>query len=344
MQRKSSPVQGSAGSLLGWLDKMPNARVGVLGDFAADHYLLGTTSRISREAPVLILKKREDSVRPGQAGNSAANLAALGVQCTAFGVVGDDAQGDSLLHALEVQGIRTSGIIASREVRTIVKTRVLAGGHHAALQQVIRLDDDEGLQITETIRNDLRARLAEALPDLDALLVSDYGYSTVDESLWKLASSRIRVGRGRYRPPVFRVLDSRHGLKRLRGADVITPNETEVYDQLGIARYQGVDPVPAGERMMKEAGCRGMIMTRGNEGMLVFEGRGKPRQLSIFGSDEVTDVTGAGDTVAAVVAAVSAAGGTLIQAARLANVAAGLSVMKRGAATVSPDEIRAALA
>lgn len=329
--------------LLRWLDEFPKVRVGVLGDFAADHYLLGTTARISREAPVLILKKREDTVRPGQAGNSAANLAALGVECTAFGVVGDDAQGDSLLHSLEVQGIHTSGIITSTDVRTIVKTRVLAGGHHAALQQVIRLDDDEGLKLTPTIREDLTARLEEALPELDALLVSDYGYSTVDESIWKLVSQRRKGRSGKNSGPVFRVLDSRHGLTRLKGADVITPNETEVYDHLGIMRYEGADPLPAGEQLLKSSRARGMVMTRGNEGMLVFAGKRKPTRIPIFGSDEVTDVTGAGDTVAAVVAAVSAAGGTLLQAARLANVAAGLSVMKRGAATVSPDEIRAAL-
>jgi D-glycero-beta-D-manno-heptose-7-phosphate kinase len=249
-------------ALVKWLDRLPKVRVGVLGDFAADHYLLGTTARISREAPVLILKKREDSVRPGQAGNSAANLAALGVQCTAFGVVGDDAQGDALLSALELQGIRTSGIIASPEVRTIVKTRILAGGHHAALQQVIRLDDDEGLKITDMIRQDLHARLSEALPELDALLVSDYGYSTVDASTWRLVSTKPARGKGD-RGPIFRVLDSRHGLMKLTGADVITPNETEVYDHLGIMRYEGADPVPAGERLMKLAKCRGMIMTRG---------------------------------------------------------------------------------
>jgi D-glycero-beta-D-manno-heptose-7-phosphate kinase len=330
-------------ALLKWLERLPKVHVGVLGDFAADHYLLGTTARISREAPVLILKKREDSVRPGQAGNSAANLAALGVQCTAFGVVGDDAQGDALLSALELQGIRTSGIIASPDVRTIVKTRVLAGGHHAALQQVIRLDDDEGLTITGTIREDLHERLAEALPELDALLISDYGYSTVDAATWKLVSSRQRRGKGKSRGPVLRILDSRHGLMKLTGADVITPNETEVYDHLGIVRYDGADPVPAGARLMKAAKCRGMIMTRGNEGMLVFADRGRPTHIPIHGSDEVTDVTGAGDTVAAVVAAVSAAGAELRVAAELANVAAGLAVMKRGAATVSPDEIRAAL-
>lgn len=340
---KAASSESTSRGLIRWLDKFPKVRVGVLGDFAADHYLLGTTARISREAPVLILKKREDSVRPGQAGNSAANLAALGVQCTAFGVVGDDAQGDSLLSSLEMQGIRTTGIIASTEVRTIVKTRVLAGGHHAALQQVIRLDDDEGLKMTPTIREDLTMRLMEALPDLDALLVSDYGYSTVDESIWKLISQRRKVKGGKGLAPVFRVLDSRHGLNRFKGADVVTPNETEVFDHLGIVRYEGASPAPAGEKLLKSSRARGMVMTRGNEGMLVFDGKRKPTPLAIFGSDEVTDVTGAGDTVAAVVAAVSAAGGSLIQAARLANVAAGLSVMKRGAATVSPEEIRAAL-
>lgn len=331
-----------------WMDKFPKLRVGVVGDFAADHYLVGATSRISREAPVLILKKREDSVRPGQAGNSAANLAALGVKCYAFGVVGDDAQGDALLAALEERKVNTSGLIASRQVRTLVKTRILAGAHHATSQQVIRLDDDEGLHINKTIRKDLSERLRDALPRLDAILVSDYGYGSVDAGLWKLISGHHVKRRGGKtasgkKHSILRVVDSRYALKKWKGADIITPNETEVFAHLGLRSYDTVDPVEAGRRLIDQTKCEGMVMTRGNEGMIVFSGRGRPRQIPIFGSDEVTDVTGAGDTVAAVVTAVCAAGGDLNQAATLANIAGGLVVMKRGAAVAMRPELRRAL-
>ncbi|MBI1783806.1 bifunctional hydroxymethylpyrimidine kinase/phosphomethylpyrimidine kinase [Candidatus Sumerlaeota bacterium] len=322
--------------LLRWLAKFPKLRVGVIGDFAIDHYLVGKTSRISREAPVLILKKLEDFVRPGQAGNSAANLAALGASCTAFGVIGPDREGDRLIESLRSHGIATSGLVRAAKGRSIIKTRVLAGAHHTTLQQVIRLDDDEGLAVGPAERKKLASRLKAALPRLDAILVSDYGYGTVDLALWNLLGAKRNGG------PI-RVLDSRFGLGTLRGADVITPNETEVFAHLGIEKFAGADPIEAGRRLIREAEAVGMVMTRGNEGMLVFDGPAPPKVIPIFGTDEVTDVTGAGDTVAAVVTAVLAAGGTLAEAASLANVAAGLKVMKRGAAAVPSEEIRAAI-
>lgn len=320
-----------------WLGAFPSLRVGVIGDFAADHYVVGMTSRISREAPVLILKKREEFVLPGQAGNSAANLAALGVKCVALGFVGDDREGGALVRALAERGVDTSGIVKTAEGGTIVKTRILSGAHHTTLQQVIRIDDDEALRIGAADRQRLAEIVRRQLPTLDAILVSDYGYGTASPALWRMLRSR--KGRG----PVL-VVDSRYGLRNFKGADVITPNETEVFGHLGIKHFAGTDPAQAGGRLVKATRCRGLVMTRGNEGMIVFAEGATPRAIEIFGSREVTDVTGAGDTVAAVISAVRAAGGPLIEAASLANVAAGLAVMKRGAATVSPSEILAALA
>lgn len=331
---------------LRWLDRFAPLKIGVIGDFSVDHYLVGKTSRISREAPVLILKMNEDSVRPGQAGNSAANLAALGTQCSAFGVVGPDEPGRRLVASLKALGVDTRGLVAAAAGRSVIKTRVLAGAHHTNQQQVIRLDDDEGLEIGPRERRELRRRVLKALPDLDGVLVSDYGYGAIDEELWEAIGAAMtpekNAGRAARRRP--RVLDSRHALGVFRGADVITPNETEVFAHLGIERFAGVDPVEAGRALIERTGARGLIMTRGNEGMIVFDGAAPPEPIAIFGSDEVTDVTGAGDTVSAVVTAVAAAGGGLLDAARLANIAAGIKVMKRGAATVSPDEIRAAVA
>jgi len=308
-------------------------RIGVLGDFAVDHYLVGKTARISREAPVLILKKQEDSVRPGQAGNSAANLASLGVQCFAFGVVGPDREGARLVDSLRKSGVNTSGMITARKGHSIIKTRIFAGAHHTALQQVIRMDDDEALEIGPRERKELKARLDAALPKLDAVLVSDYGYGSASLDLWKL------IGNHR----ATRILDSRYSLETFTGADVITPNETEVFAHLGIERIAGADPFAAGRKLIGQTQARGLVMTRVNEGTIVFDGNAAPQSIPIFGGDEVTDVTGAGDTVAATVTAVMAAGGSLMEAAQLANVAAGLKVMKRGSASVSPEEIQKAV-
>lgn len=338
-----SPPDGARRkALLGRLKALGGAKIAVLGDFAADHYLVGMTSRISREAPVLILKKLEDYVRPGQAGNSAANLAALGCKCFAFGAVGKDADGEALLEALGERGVDASGIVAVEGARTIVKTRVLSGAHHTTLQQVIRLDDDEGLTIPASARRQLIGRLEDVARTLDAILISDYGYGTVNRALWNLIG-RARRRRSSGGKPALRILDSRYGLGQFKDADVITPNETEVFTHLGIKRFAGADPVEAGRRLLERTRAKAMIMTRGNEGMIVFDGRAAPKSIPIFGSDEVTDVTGAGDTVAATIAAVLASGGALLEAAQLANIAAGLVVMKRGAATVSVPEIERAL-
>lgn len=326
---------------LHWLDKFPPLRVGVIGDFSVDHYLVGKTSRISREAPVLILKMKEDSVRPGQAGNSAANLAALGTRCLAFGVIGPDEPGARLVKSLKALGVDTSGLVMAAGGRSIIKTRVLAGAHHTTQQQVIRLDDDERMEIGARERRELRRRVLAALPTLDAVLVSDYGYHTIDEELWN-AIAAVKTAGGRERR-VRRVLDSRHALGVFQEADVITPNETEVFEHLGIDRFAGADPVEAGRRLIAQTRARGLVMTRGNEGMIVFDDGKPPEPIAIFGQEEVTDVTGAGDTVSAVVTAVTGAGGPLVEAARLANIAAGIKVMKRGAATVTPEEIRAAV-
>lgn len=335
---RNKPRSPEGAQLLDYLDAFPRLRIGVLGDFAADRYLIGSTSRISREAPVLILKKRQDNILPGQAGNSAANLAAIGVECIAFGAIGSDAEGYGLIESLKSRNIDVAGIVEVPNSRTIVKTRILAGGHHAALQQVIRIDDDEGLKLTAAARRELTRRITETLPTLDAVLVSDYGYGTVDAKLWgSMGRSRAKGGKR-----LLRVLDSRYALAKFRDADVITPNETEVFAHLGIEHFNGTDAEAAGHRLVRRTRSRGLIMTRGNEGMIIIE-RGRATHLPIFGSDEVTDVTGAGDTVAAVVAGVRAAGGSLLDAARLANVAAGLAVMKLGAATVSPAEIREAI-
>ncbi len=331
----SGPSLGKLSDLRPWVDRLAGLQVVVLGDLAADHYLVGQTSRISREAPVLILKKREDSIRPGQAGNAAANLAALGVRVRALGFVGDDPEGGRLKAALEAVGVDSAGVVEVPGARTIVKTRVLAGAHHTTLQQVIRLDDDEGLKAGPGPRRRLAELALGAAAEADALLVSDYGYGTVDLRLWR------RLGR---RPRPLRALDSRYGLLKLKGADLITPNETEVFAQLEWPAEARGDPTAAGRALKRLARCRELVMTRGNEGMFVFDGRGRLLRLPIFGTDEVTDVTGAGDTVAAVATAVRAAGGSLQAAARLATVAAGLVVMKRGAATVSPEELGQALA
>ncbi len=326
-------------SLLRLLDRIPRLRIGVIGDLAADHYLVGKTSRISREAPVLILKKQAELIQPGQAGNSAANLAGLGAETFAFGVVGPDERGKGLVQSLLERGVNCAGVIRARNGGTITKTRVLAGAHHTNLQQVIRLDDDENLRVVPAERRKLAATLKKILPRLDAVLVSDYGYGTVDEELWN-ALGETKAAKGR---KLLRVLDSRHGLGSFRGADVITPNETEVFEHLGIQKFAGADPMEAGKNLIARAACKGLVMTRGNEGMIVFDSGAAPVPLPIYGTDEVTDVTGAGDTVAAVVTAMRAAGASLLEAAQVANVAGGLKVMKRGAVAVGAEEIRAAL-
>lgn len=316
------------------VEAFPKITVTVLGDLVADEFVFGEISRVSREAPVLILKHRDRKVVPGGGANAIYNLADLGVNVLPVGVVGDDEPGRLLLRAFRHKRIPVSGVLKDKTYSTVTKTRILAGFAHTAGQQVVRLDREPSDVPNPHLRRELILAARQYGRASDALLVSDYGYGAATPSLL----NAVREKRGLEKVPV--TLDSRYRMLEFTDITAATPNESEVEEMLRIRIGNDWSRlVAAGDQILGQMNLESLVITRGKDGMVAFPRRHKPVDLPIFGSDEVTDVTGAGDTVIATFTAALAAGATTEEAAQLANYAGGIVVMKRGTATVSQQEL-----
>ena len=314
-------------------------RVVVFGDLIADEYVYGRIARVSREAPVLILEYNSTEILPGGAGNAANNVAALGGTVRLVSLVGRDETGDRLLQALP-RGVERKGLLTPAAYRTPVKTRILAGGIHSAKQQVVRIDRYTGEPVSDRHRAQAERAAMQAIKDADAVLVSDYGSGMVTPRFVGELASRVR----KRNPDLPVLIDSRYALTQYAGLTACTPNESEVEQVLGV-RIDDRRAVleRAGRKLLDQTRMACVLITRGSRGMALFEPGKKTVHIPIFGSDQIADVTGAGDTVMAAMTLALAAGGSFEEAARLANYAGGLVVMKRGTATVSAAELRRAL-
>jgi rfaE bifunctional protein kinase chain/domain len=323
------------------LDRFSRCRIAVIGDFVADEFLYGRVARVSREAPVLILEYDRTEVVPGGAGNAANNVAALGARTRAVGVIGDDDTGRRLRASLHANvDARALAPIAGRPTPT--KTRILAGGIHSAKQQVVRIDRGTRRRATPAERARVATAALAAAASVDGILISDYGFGLVTPRLVAgiRRAARTRTGG---RPPIL--VDSRYELARYTGLTASTPNEAEAEALAGETIGDDLRALErVGRRLLDQTRMGAVLVTRGSRGMALFERGETTRHIPIVGSDEIADVTGAGDTVIATMTLALAAGATAYEAAQLANVAGGLVVMKRGTATVSADELRAALA
>jgi D-glycero-beta-D-manno-heptose-7-phosphate kinase len=320
------------------VNSFPKVTIAVVGDLVADEFIFGEISRVSREAPVLILKHRERTVVPGGGANAINNLASLGINVLPVGVVGEDEPGRLLIREFRRKRIPLSGVLRDKSYTTVTKSRVLAGMTHTARQQVVRIDRepeaDPGLHLKREIIRAAReyARIA------DALLISDYGYGAASPAILNSIRERGRLDR----VPV--VLDSRYRILEYSGIAAATPNEPEVEAALGMKIGNDWQRLcSAGQQLMSRMKLQSLVITRGRDGMVAFEGKHRAADIPIFGSDQVADVTGAGDTVIATFSAAFAAGASTEEAAHLANYAGGIVVMKRGTATVSQVELLDAL-
>ena len=310
----------------------------VVGDLVADEFIFGEISRVSREAPVLILKHRERTVVPGGGANAINNLADLGVNVLPVGVVGDDEVGRLLLKAFRHKYIPVSGVLKDKSYTTVTKTRILAGMTHNARQQVVRVDREPETEPNRHLKRELVLAARQYACASDALLISDYGYGAASPAILDAIRERGRLNG----VPV--ILDSRYRMLQYSGVVAATPNEPEVEAALGVRIGNDWPSLcSAGEHVMSRMKLRSLVITRGRDGMAAFTGKHKPVDIPIFGSDQVADVTGAGDTVIATFAAAFAAGASTEEAAYLANYAGGIVVMKRGTATVSRQELLDAL-
>jgi len=322
------------------IEAFPKVTITVLGDLVSDEFVYGEISRVSREAPVLILKHRERTVVPGGAANAVNNLAELGVNVLPVGAIGDDEAGRLLLKFFRHKRILVSGVLKDKTYTTVTKTRILAGMTHNTRQQVVRVDREPENAPNRHLTRELFLAAREYLRASDALLVSDYGYGSASPAI---VNTLRQSGRRRI-VNVPLILDSRYRLLEYSGATAATPNEPEVEAALGVRIGQDWQKVVrAGQQVMERMNLQSLLITRGRDGMVAFDQEHAPVDIPIFGSDQVADVTGAGDTVIAVFSAALGVGASTLEAAQLANYAGGIVVMKRGTATVSREELLHAL-
>jgi len=321
--------------LLALVDQLAGQPVLMLVDLVADRFVTGTPKRISREAPVLILRHEEEEVLPGGGANAAANVAALGGRPLPVGIVGADASGDDLLAAFVARGIPTDGILRRPGYRTPTKVRILAGARHSIKQQVVRYDVEGELTLADADRVFLADQLRRLAGASRVAVLSDYGYGAVDPSF--VAGARAVVG-----SDGTVLCDSRYRLSEFAGIDGATPNEEEAEAMLGRRLGDGAGLLESGTQLRERLGARFVLVTRGSLGMALFSDGGCA-EVPVHGTDQVADVTGAGDTVIGTFALAIAAGATPLEAALLANYAGGVVVMKRGTATLTPGELRAAV-
>ncbi len=330
MQKNSKPGD----RLIRIVEEFPKLSITVLGDLIADEFIYGEISRVSREAPVLILRHRERTVVPGGAGNAIYNLADLGVNVLPVGVIGDDEPGRLLLRSFRQKHIPVSGIRRIKGRTTTTKTRVLAGMTHSSRQQVIRVDREPELPLDDTTTRELIFQARGYVRAADALLISDYGYGAATPDIFNRIRSRASLN------SVTVTVDSRYRTLAYSGATAATPNEPEIEEALHIKiGNNNGNLLAAGRMILQKMKLQSLLITRGKDGMVVFERGQKPVAIPIHGTDEAADVTGAGDTVIATYTAALAAGADPESAARLANYAGGIVVMKRGTATVTREEL-----
>ena len=338
--RSVHPLPGEAERkerLLNLVYGFSSRRLLIVGDLIADEFIYGEVSRMSREAPVLILKYDATEILPGGAGNAANNVAALGGRARVAGIVGTDPESQRLMKSFH-RGVDRSFILRDKSYRTPVKTRILAGGVHAARQQIVRIDRESGWPVSERLADAVLKRVSALVEQCDGVLLSDYGLGLVTPAL----ADRLRrtLERRSRRRPVPVLVDSRYRLLDYRGFTACTPNESEVEQVLGIHVSDDLKALErAGRLLLKKTRMKGVLITRGSRGMALFEAKQPTVHIPIFGSGEVADVTGAGDTVIATLGLALAAGASLYEAARLSNYAGGLVVKKRGTATVSGEEL-----
>ncbi len=304
----------------------------VVGDAVADQFLSGTISRVSREAPVFILRHDATETRPGGAANAAANIAALGGDPLLIGLVGADASGTALCNAIEKSDVATENLITASSFETTTKIRVIGGQPYAAKKQMIRIDHENRQPIEPDLRIQMLTSLAFAAENADAIVLSDYNYGVIDSELIRTARDLSQ----KHSIPL--IVDSRFRLREFAEATAATPNQEEVEALIG-RQFNTKDC----EDVRIMLGLRALLVTLGGRGMVLAEAGKPPLEIPVIGSDQPVDVTGAGDTVIAAFSLGLSSGLDLSDAAKAANHAGGIVVMKKGTAVVTIDELEASL-
>lgn len=319
------------------LDEMEGRRILVLGDVVADIYLQGNISRISREAPVLVLEQQKETVVAGGAANVVNNVATLGGSVFAVGLLGNDNGGDGIKEVLSQNGAHIEGFLTDENRPTISKTRIIAGGRATVSQQIVRVDKECHEPMTEAHEKELLKYIKSVLPKMQGVVLSDYGSGTVTPRLRKAIISCAR------KQGIPSMVDSRYDVKSFKGISYVKQNDAELSAAVGRRLPDEEAVIEAAQELLQELSAEGVLVTRGELGMILVEKDGAVHVIPVSDKSEVYDVSGAGDTCVAAMILALAAGCSPDKAAELSNIASGIAVRKLGTATVSAEELRRVL-
>ena len=319
--------------LISIANKMHDKKVLIIGDIVADVYVDGRISRISREAPVLILEKAGEKVVAGGAANVIANAATLGAEVFAVGVIGDDAHAESLRKIFKDLDVHIEGLVRDKSRPTISKTRIIAGGRATVSQQIVRIDSESKEPLSKKVEAELIAKIDKILPKVDGIIMSDYGSGTVT------ANARKLITRFAGKKKIPSIVDSRYNIGDFEGVSYIKQNDSELGAFVGYPINDVTDLIGAGTKILTKLNVDGALITRGEMGMSLFERNGAAHHIPVSDMSEVYDVSGAGDTCVAAFLLALTTGAQAALAAKISNYAAGIAVRKMGTSTVSATEL-----
>lgn len=319
------------------VSQLQGKKILVIGDMVADIYLEGRISRISREAPVLVLEQAGEKIVAGGAANVVNNVATLGGEVYAVGLLGDDHAAAGIKKALQENGANTEGLLLDASRPTIAKTRIIAGGRATVSQQIVRIDKESHQPMNKDFEQKILKYIEKLLPKIEGVVISDYGSGTVTPAIQK---QLIKCCRKRNIPSI---VDSRYGIHEFKNIGYIKQNDAELAAAVGRELSDEESLYDAGQELLNELSADGVLVTRGEKGMVLLEKDGAIHDIPVSDKSEVFDVSGAGDTCVATVILALAAGSEPAKAAEISNFASGIAVRKLGTSTVSATELRQVL-
>ncbi len=323
--------------LAGLIEKIKPSGVLIVGDLILDEFISGEVVRISREAPIPIIIKRKQEHIPGGSANAANNIVALGGIAYSIGTIGDDISGSSLLKVMEELGVNVNGVIVDTNNPTTTKTRISAYSKQSVKQQLARVDTLPEPPLTDEIENKILNSLDEFVQKVDTILISDYKNGVITE---KIIARCDQLAREQHKNLI---VDSQGNLGKFKGATILTPNQPEAESVVGYEIKDINTLLQAGKDLLELTSAKGVLITRGSEGMSLFESNGDITHIPAFNKREVFDVTGAGDTVVATLSLGLASGLDMKEAMYLSNLAASIVVRRFGTSTTSQDEMKRVL-
>ena len=309
----------------------------IIGDMVADVYLKGNISRVSREAPVLVLEHAGEKVVPGGAANVVHNVATLGGQAFAVGLIGNDKAGSGLRDILNDKNVETTGLIIEENRPTITKTRIIAGGSATVSQQIVRIDQEMKSPILSQTEESFINILKQVIDKIDAVVLSDYGSGMLSDKI------RSFIIESCQEKNIKTIVDSRYDILKFEGVSFVKQNEAEAAKAVGFELTSEEAVVTAGKILLEKLQAEGIIISRGEQGMSLIQDNGEIHHIPVVDKSEVFDVSGAGDTAVAAFILAIASGAKPVEATKIANFAAGIAVRKLGTATVSNEELNEVL-